>query len=133
MRTPRRAFDAFDFLDLVSVAVTATLAVAVLTEDESAVRGIAALFFTVFVPGRAVVSNWPGIATRAPIAVSVLFSLVLLTLFATVTLWLRFWHPLGLLEVESIISIVALLVGIVRRHRQILRPVPAILQPNEQS
>ena len=78
-------------------------------------------------------SNWPGIATRSPVAVSVLFSLVLLTLFATVTLWLRFWHPLGLLEVECIISIVALLIGILRRHRQVLKPTTAILQPTEQS
>jgi hypothetical protein len=113
--------------------VTATVAVAVLTKNESAVRAVAALFFTLFVPGRAVVSNWPGIATRAPIALSVFFSLVLLTFFATVTLWLRIWHPLGLLEVESVISIVALLIGIFRRHRPILRPAATILQPNEQS
>jgi hypothetical protein len=128
----RRAFDANDLLDLASVAVTATLAVAVLTKDESAVRAIAALFFTLFVPGRAVVSNWPAIATRSPVAVSVLFSLVLLTLFATLTLWLRFWHPLGLLEVESIISIIALLVGILRRHRPPVAPTE-ILQSNEQA
>ena len=110
----RRAFDASDLLDLLCVAVTATVAVAVLTKNESAVRAIAALFFAAFVPGRAVVTNWPGIATRAPVALSVFFSLVLLTLFATVTLWLGFWHPLGLLVVECIISIVALLIGILQ-------------------
>ena len=132
-RSSRRAFDAFDLLDLVSVAVTATVAVAVLTQDESAVRAVAASLFTLFVPGRAVVTNWPGIAQRAHVAVSVFFSLVLLTFFATVTLWLRYWHPLGLLVVECLVCIVALFVGILRRHRRIYEPVSAILQRTELS
>ena len=46
-----------------------------------------------------------------------LLSLAALTLAATVTLWVGFWRPLGLLEVECAVSAAALVVAMLRRQR----------------
>jgi hypothetical protein len=44
-------------------------------------------------------------------------SLALLALVATVTLWARDWHPVGLFEIEAPLTVAALVVGVIRRHR----------------
>ena len=43
-------------------------------------------------------------------------SLAALALVATATLWAHMWHPVGLFEVEALLSLVGLAVGIVRRR-----------------
>jgi len=43
------------------------------------------------------------------------FSLALLTLVATITLWAHIWHPLGLFQIEAWLSLAVLSIGIVRR------------------
>ena len=106
----------FDLIDLACIAIAAIVAVSVVLNDHNAVRAVAALIFVVFVPGRSVVANWPTIATRSHVAVSVLFSLALLTLGATAALWGHFWHPLGLLEAECVVTAGVLVAGILRRH-----------------
>jgi uncharacterized membrane protein len=98
------------------------VAVAVATNERSAFRAVVGVAFALFVPGRAIVSNWPSLAVRPHVALSILFSLSTLTFVATVTLWLNYWHPLGLLEVESVVAVVALVVGLVRRRRDDARP-----------
>ena len=107
----------FDLIDLACVAIATILAISVALKDQNAVRIVAALIFVLFVPGRSVVANWPAVAARFHVAVSILFSLSLLTLIATAALWGHFWHPLGLLEAECILAGGALIVAILRRHR----------------
>jgi uncharacterized membrane protein len=106
-----------DLIDLACIAIATIMVLSVALNSQNAVRAVAAVIFALFVPGRAVVANWPAIATRAHVAVTVLFSLTLLTLIATAALWSHFWHPLGLLVVESILSAGALIAAILRRHR----------------
>jgi hypothetical protein len=107
----------FDLIDLACIAIAAIAVVSVATNDHSAVRAVAVFIFALFIPGQAVVTNWPAIAARSPVAVSVLFSLALLILFATAALWGHLWHPLGLFEVEAVVAIGALIAGILRRWR----------------
>ncbi len=112
----RSGFEGSDLIDAACLGVTALLAVTVLANERNAVRIVAAIIFTLFVPGRAVISNWPILATRSPIAASILFSLGILTFVATITLWSNLWRPIGLLEVECAVSTVALTTAILRRR-----------------
>ena len=57
------------------------------------------------------------LAVRPQVALSILFSLTVLTLLATLTLWAGYWRPLGLLQVECVVFGAALVVGLVRRKR----------------
>ncbi len=112
----RSGFEGSDLIDAACLGVTALLAVTVLANERNAVRIVAAIIFTLIVPGRAVISNWPILATRSPIAASILFSLGILTFVATITLWSNLWRPIGLLEVECAVSTVALTTAILRRR-----------------
>lgn len=107
----------FDLIDVACVVVTVAVAVAVASDQHNAFRSAAGVAFTLFVPGRAIVSNWPSLAVRPQVALCILFSLAVLTLLASLTLWAGYWRPLGLLEVECVAFGVALLVGLVRRRR----------------
>ena len=112
----RMGFEGSDLIDAACLAVIAVLTVAVLVNERNAVRVLAAIVFTLFVPGRAVISNWPILSTRSPITASILFSLAILTFVATITLWSDLWRPIGLLEVECAISAAALIAAILRRR-----------------
>ena len=112
----RMGFEGSDLIDAACLAVIAVLTVAVLVDERNAVRVLAAIAFTLFVPGRAVISNWPILSTRSPITASILFSLAILTFVATITLWSDLWHPIGLLEVECVISAAALITAMLRRR-----------------
>lgn len=118
----------YDLIDVMSIAVAAAIAVSVATNERGAFRAVVGVAFALFVPGRSIVSNWPKMEERSHIAASVLFSVASLTLIATVTLWMGFWHPLGLLEVECAVSTVALFVAIVRRRRSVHARGAQILQ-----
>jgi hypothetical protein len=74
--------------------------------------------FTFFVPGRAIVSNWSRMAGWSDIGMSIALSLGVLTLFATVSLWARVWHPLGLFQIEAVASLIGLGVAVARRRAQ---------------
>jgi hypothetical protein len=117
-----------DLIDLACIAIATIMVLSVALNSQNAVRAVAAVIFALFVPGRAVVANWPAIGTRAPVAVTVLFSLALLTLIATAALWSHFWHPLGLLVAESVLSAGALIAAILRRHRAIDTSTRSALQ-----
>ena len=113
----RMGFEGADLIDAACLGVIAVLVVAVLVDERNAVRVLAAIAFTLFVPGRAVISNWPILSTRSPIVASILFSLAILTFVATITLWSDLWRPIGLLEVECAISAAALITAILRRRQ----------------
>jgi hypothetical protein len=104
-------------IDVGCVAVTVAVAVAVATNERNAFRVVVGIAFALYVPGRAVLSNWPTMAARSYVALPVLFSLSILTLAATLTLWAGYWHPLGLLEVECLAAGVALFIAFLRRSR----------------
>jgi hypothetical protein len=80
-------------------------------------RLLLALGFAFFVPGRAIVTNWRQTADWSEVAMPMLFSLAVLTLVAMVALWAHFWHPLGIFQIEAGLSLAALSIGVVRRHR----------------
>ena len=107
----------FDLVDVACVVIAVAVGVAVATDQHNVFRSVTAVAFSLFVPGRAIISNWPSMAVRPQVAVSILFSLAVLTLLATLTLWVGYWRPLGLLEVECVAFGLALLVGLVRRRR----------------
>ena len=86
---------ASDLLDVGCIALTALAAVALATNEHNFARSVAAFIFVLFIPGRAIVSNWPEMPGRSVVAVSILFSLALNTLIATVALWAHVWHPAG--------------------------------------
>jgi uncharacterized membrane protein len=99
------------------VAVTVAIAVAVAAGEGGAFRAVVGVVFALYVPGRSIVSNWPTMAARSNVAASVLMSLSILTLLATLTLWAGYWHPLGLLEIECVAVVVALFTALLRRRR----------------
>jgi hypothetical protein len=107
-----------DILDLLAALLAASVIVFVWLGASGVPRVLLALGFTVFVPGRAIVTNWPRMASWSEAAMPVVFSLALLILVTTVTLWVHYWHPLGLAQVLAALSLGGLTVGVLRRHRR---------------
>lgn len=107
-----------EVFDALAILVALLLLVAVHVGGIGWARLLLTLSFTVFVPGRAIVSNWPRMSRWAPEAMSIVFSLGILTFLATVTLWVRDWHPIALFEVEAALSVIGLVISIVRRRTQ---------------
>jgi uncharacterized membrane protein HdeD (DUF308 family) len=99
------------------VAVAVGLLGLVLEGATGPARILLALAFAFFAPGRAVVTNWPRFAYWSEFGMSIVLSLAVLTLLATVTLWAHEWHPVGLFEVEAPATAVALVLGMIRRHQ----------------
>jgi uncharacterized membrane protein len=116
----RRTWQVGDMLDLVAGLIAVGLIVLVYAGWSGPLRILLALAFTFFVPGRAIVTNWHRIARWSEMAMSMVFSLALLTLVTTIALWTHNWHPLGLFQVMAWLSLVTLGVGVVRRPR--MRP-----------
>ena len=105
-----------DSLDLLAVAVAGGLVILIEVGRPSVPRVVLSLVFLFFVPGRAVVSNWPRLARWSEAATSMLLSLAVLGLLATVALWIHEWHPLRLFQMEAAVSVVGVVVGTLRRH-----------------
>ena len=114
----RRAWQVGDLLDLLAGLIALGLIVLAYEGWSGPPRVLLALAFTFFVPGRAIVSNWPQAARWSEVAISMVFSLALLALVATITLWSHIWHPLGLFQIEAWLSLAVLSIGIVRRARR---------------
>jgi hypothetical protein len=112
-----RPWQVGDALDLLAALIAAGLIVLVHQGGSGPPRVLLALAFTFFVPGRAIVTNWRQTADWSEVAMPMLFSLAVLTLVAMVALWAHFWHPLGLFQAEAGLSLAALSIGVVRRHR----------------
>jgi uncharacterized membrane protein len=106
-----------NLIDVGCLAVAVAVVVAVATDEHTAFRAVVGVLFAFYVPGRSIVSNWPAMAARSNVAASVLFSLTILTLLATATLWAGYWHPLGLLQFEAAAAGALLVIALVRRRR----------------
>lgn len=106
-----------DLLDAAGVTVSVGLLGLVVDGAAGPARILLAVAFAFFVPGRAIVTNWPRFAYWSEFGMSMVLSLALLALLATVTLWAHDWHPVGLFEIEAPLSAAALVVGMIRRHR----------------
>lgn len=104
-------------LDVAACAIAVVLGLLVAVDISATLRLLLALLFTFFVPGRAIVSNWPRVARWSGVGMSIVFSLGVLTLLATVSLWIGLWNPLALFSVVAVASLGGLITGIVRRQR----------------
>jgi len=119
-RSPRTGYPVAqwaELTDLLAVVVTASLIAVIYLDRVGVARTVLALGFTFFVPGRAIVSNWPRMARWSEAAMPMIISLTITTLVATVALWAHFWHPLPIFEAEAWLSLAGLVVGITRRRR----------------
>jgi uncharacterized membrane protein len=105
-----------DLFDMAGIVIAVGLIGLVAEGTAGPLRIVLALAFAAFVPGRAVVTNWPRLAYWSEFGMSMVLSLAILTLTATVALWAHAWHPLGLFMIEAGLSVVALVAGILRRH-----------------
>jgi hypothetical protein len=104
-------------LDLLATLLAVALLAASYWGASGLFRTLLTLAFTFFVPGRAIVTNWPSMARWSEGAMSMVFSLAVLTLLATVALWAHAWHPVGLFQAEAGLSLTGLVVGLARRSR----------------
>jgi hypothetical protein len=106
-----------EVLDVLAAVVAVALLAVVQVGASGPLRILLVLGFTFFVPGRAIITNYPRMARWSDLGASIVVSLGVLGFLATVTLWAHFWHPLGLFQVEAVLSLAALAVGIIRRRR----------------
>jgi peptidoglycan/LPS O-acetylase OafA/YrhL len=105
-----------ELLDLLAMVTAGGLIVLVVADGPTLPRILLTLGFTFFVPGRAIVANWPRMARWSQVGMSIVFSLAALTLAAMTVLWANYWHPLGLFQVEAVLSLGGLGFGLVRRR-----------------
>jgi hypothetical protein len=113
-----------DLLDAAGVAISVGLLGLVLEGAPGPARILLALGFAFFAPGRAIVTNWSRFAYWSEFGMSIVLSLAVLTLLATVALWAHEWRPIGLFEIEAPLTAVALVAGVIRRHWGELRAAP---------
>ena len=106
-----------EVLDFLAAIIAALLIVVILLNRVGPGRIVLALAFTFFVPGRAIVANWPRMARWSEVAIPMVLSLAVTALFATVALWAHLWRPLQIFEIEAWLSLAALTVSTVRRRR----------------
>jgi hypothetical protein len=106
-----------EVLDLAGCLVAIALLLLVYRGQPGPVRLLLTVAFTFFVPGRAIVSNWPRMARWSAAGMSMVLSLTVLALAATVFLWAHLWQPVPLFEAEAVLSLAGLAIGIVRRRR----------------
>lgn len=104
-------------LDLAACAIAVALILVVSANIVSPLRVLLALLFTFFVPGRAIITNWPRMARWSGFGMSLVFSLGSLTLISTIALWAGFWHPMAVFVIAALASLAGLITGIVRRQR----------------
>jgi hypothetical protein len=81
-------------------------------------RILLTLGFAFFVPGRAVVTNWPRMSGWSEVAIPMVLSLALIALLATITLWIHVWRPMDLFQAVAWLSLAGLCLGIARRNRR---------------
>jgi hypothetical protein len=107
-----------DVLDLLAGLIAIALIAVVYSGGSGLPRILLTLGFTLFVPGRALVTNWPQMARWSEVGMPIVFSLAILTFLATITLWAHVWRPLDLFQAEAWLSIAGLSFGIIRRRRR---------------
>ena len=105
-------------IDLSAGLVTGGLIALVYLGTAGIPRILLALAFVFFVPGRAIMTNWPEMIGWPGVAMPMILSVTFLTLLATVTLWAHVWQPVILFEVEAWLSLAGLCLGMARRNRR---------------
>ena len=106
-----------EVLDVLAAVVAVALLALVAMDASGLPRILLVLVFTFFVPGRAIIANYPRMARWSDLGASIVVSLGVLAFLATVMLWAHLWHPVGLFLIEAVLSLAGLAVGIVRRRR----------------
>lgn len=114
-----------DLLDVAAALVAAGLIGLQFESRGSIPRLLLTLGFTLFVPGRAVVSNWPALAKWSQVAAPMVIGVSVLAVLAAASLWAHFWHPTGLFLFEAAASIAGLLCGLQRRRQSRRGPGPS--------
>jgi hypothetical protein len=125
------AFRRAELLDYSAVFITVGLIMLIIAGTIQPLRLLFTVAFTFFVPGRAIVSNWPRVARWSAIGMPIAFSLGSLTLIATVALWLGFWHPMELFALEALASLTGLGAGITRRRWSSLKEMAKAMARSE--
>jgi uncharacterized membrane protein len=108
-------------IDCASLLITVFVLVESVAHNYGPARSVGAALFLAFIPGRAIVTNLPLRLRGAQTMLSVVLSLALLTLLATVSLWSHLWHPLALAQAELIGSLVLLTFARGRRVFRLFR------------
>ncbi len=78
-------------LDAASLAVAVALGVSVAWRLTGPGRVLLALAFVAYVPGRAIVANWPSARARSQFAMPVVLSISIMTIISVVALWVHAW------------------------------------------
>src|SRR6202012_6140353 len=104
-------------LDAAAGLIALALILLVAVDFSEPLRLVLALLFTFYVPGRAIVSNWPRIERWSGVGMSVVFSLGAFIWLAALALGAGLWHPWPLFLVESVASPAGLGVVWALRHR----------------
>lgn len=103
-------------LDLSAALIAATLIALAAASSVGLPRILLTLAFTFFVPGRAIVSNWPRMARWSAAAMPMVLSLAIVSLLATLALCVHLWHPIQLFDFEATASLGGLAIGARRRY-----------------
>jgi hypothetical protein len=104
-------------LDAAAGVIALALLLLVAVDFSAPLRLVLTLLFTFYVPGRAIVSNWPSVERWSAVGMSIVFSLGVLTLLAMLSLWTGLWHPLALYLFESLASLITITLSLARRYR----------------
>lgn len=107
-----------NLLDLSAILIAIGLLTLSVAGESGLPRILLAVAFTFFVPGRAIVTNWPRMERWSQVAMPMVLSLALLALLATITLWAHEWKPMDLFEAEALLSLAGLGLGIALRSRR---------------
>jgi hypothetical protein len=114
---PQPATHLGDLLDLLAIGIAIGLFVLVVLGSTGLPRALLTLAFTVFVPGRAIVTNLPWFDGWSRVAMSMVLSLSVISLFAAVSLWVHAWQPVRAFQAEAVASVIGLGCGVVLRNR----------------
>jgi len=104
-----------DALDWAALGVTLALLSALAVGASPPVKELLLLAFVCWVPGRAVTTHWVSLKGLTLAVVTIVGGLALVTLMATVALWLHWWHPMALFIIQAVACVASLIAGIVNR------------------
>jgi hypothetical protein len=103
-------------LDLIAILNTVALVALVHSGRDGIPRILLTLGFAMFVPGRAIVTNWPRMSRWSEAAITVALSLAVLTLATMISLWAHLWHPVGMFYGAAALCLAGLFAGQIRRR-----------------
>ncbi|NNN20214.1 MAG: hypothetical protein HKL84_10265 [Acidimicrobiaceae bacterium] len=113
-----------NLVDLGSVVLSLVVVLIVFSGSVGPLRALLVLAFTLFVPGHAILGMLPNrmrslpksSSSRSELVIPILLSLSLITLVASIALWLNIWYPLSIFALEAEFSTVLLAAGFINRR-----------------